>query len=208
MEILNKISEYVVDGEIGEIMDAVQEALDGGVAAKDVLNEGLLVGMSKVGDLFKEGEMFVPEVLISAKTMETGMSLIKPLLVSGDIEIKGKILMATVKGDLHDIGKKLVCMMLEGAGFEIKDLGVDVSPEAICEGVKEYQPDLVGMSAMLTTTMLSMKDTVEALKANGLYNGVKVMIGGAPVNEGYGEEIGAKYSADATGAVDLAKALV
>jgi 5-methyltetrahydrofolate--homocysteine methyltransferase len=191
-----------------EIADHVQEALDAGMAPKEVLDNGMLKGMNIVGEQFKEGEMFVPEVLMSAKTMDEGMEILKPLLKEGDVTKAGVIVMATVKGDLHDIGKKLVCMMLEGAGFEIHDLGVDVTPEEIRDAVKDKNPDIVGMSAMLTTTMLSMQDTVALLKQDAATQNVKIMIGGAPANPDVATEMGANYSADASAAVDLAVSLV
>lgn len=208
MEILKQISQCVLEGDIGEIEELVQKGLKMEKSPKKVLDEGLLVGMSRVGELFKAGELFVPEVLMSARTMDAGMAVIKPLLSEGDVRTAGKIVVATVEGDLHDIGKKLVCMMLEGAGYEIHDIGVDVKPEAVCEAVKRIRPDLVGMSAMLTTTMLAMKETTKALKEAGLYDDVKVMVGGAPINAKFAEDIGASYSADASGAVELANALM
>ena len=208
MDILEMIANDVVEGEMDEIADHVQEALDGGMEPKKVLDEGMLKGMNTVGELFKEGEMFVPEVLMSAKTMDEGMEILKPLLKEGDVTKAGVVVMATVKGDLHDIGKKLVCMMLEGAGFEIHDLGVDVTPEEIRDAVKDKNPDIVGMSAMLTTTMLSMQDTVALLKQDAATQNVKIMIGGAPANPDVATEMGANYSADASAAVDLAVSLV
>ena len=208
MDILEMIANDVVEGEMDEITDHVQEALDAGMAPKEVLDNGMLKGMNVVGEQFKEGEMFVPEVLMSAKTMDEGMEILKPLLKEGDVTKAGVIVMATVKGDLHDIGKKLVCMMLEGAGFEIHDLGVDVTPEAIRDAVKDKNPDIVGMSAMLTTTMLSMQDTVALLKQDATTQNVKIMIGGAPANPDVATEMGANYSADASAAVDLAVSLV
>jgi 5-methyltetrahydrofolate--homocysteine methyltransferase len=208
MDILELIANDVVEGEMDEIADHVQEALDAGMAPKEVLDNGMLKGMNIVGEQFKEGEMFVPEVLMSAKTMDEGMEILKPLLKEGDVTKAGVIVMATVKGDLHDIGKKLVCMMLEGAGFEIHDLGVDVTPEEIRDAVKDKNPDIVGMSAMLTTTMLSMQDTVALLKQDATTQNVKIMIGGAPANPDVATEMGANYSADASAAVDLAVSLV
>lgn len=208
MDILETIANDVVEGEMDEITDHVQEALDSGLEAKAVLDDGMLKGMNTVGELFKEGEMFVPEVLMSAKTMDEGMQIIKPLLKEGDVTKAGVVVMATVKGDLHDIGKKLVCMMLEGAGFEVYDLGVDVTPEAITEAVKDKNPDIVGMSAMLTTTMLSMQDTCAMLRQDAVTKDVKIMIGGAPANPDVATEMGANYSADASAAVDLAVSLI
>lgn len=208
MDILEIIANDILDGEMDEIADHVQEALDAGIAPKTILDDGMLKGMNVVGEQFKEGELFVPEVLMSAKTMDEGMEVLKPNLQEGDVTKAGTIVMATVKGDLHDIGKKLVCMMLEGAGFEIHDLGVDVTPEAIRDAVKENNPDIVGMSAMLTTTMLSMQDTVALLKQDEGTKDVKIMIGGAPANPDVATEMGANYSADASAAVDLAVSLV
>ncbi len=208
MDILEMIANDVVEGEMDEVADHVQEALDAGMEPKTVLDDGMLKGMNTVSELFKEGEMFVPEVLMSAKTMDEGMEVLKPLLKEGDVTKAGVVVMATVKGDLHDIGKKLVCMMLEGAGFEVLDLGVDVTPEEIRDAVKDKNPDIVGMSAMLTTTMLSMQDTVALLKQDAETQNVKIMIGGAPANPDAATEMGANYSADASAAVDLAVSLV
>lgn len=208
MDYLETIANDIIEGEMDEITDHVQEALDAGIEAKAILDDGMLKGMNVVGEQFKEGEMFVPEVLMSAKTMDEGMELIKPLLKEGDVTKAGTVVIATVKGDLHDIGKKLVCMMLEGAGFEVHDLGVDVTPEEITDAVREKDPDIVGMSAMLTTTMLSMQDTVAMLKQDDGTKDVKIMIGGAPANPDVALEMGANYSADASAAVDLAVSLV
>jgi 5-methyltetrahydrofolate--homocysteine methyltransferase len=208
MNILERISECIIDGQIDEIKDLTKEALAEGISPKQILDKGLLSGMNVVGELFKDGELFVPEVLIAAKTMDYGMEELKPYLQEGDITKIAKCLFATVKGDLHDIGKKLVKMMMEGAGYEIIDLGVDVSPEKICEAVKEHNPNIIGMSAMLTTTMASMKDTVELLEKENILNSVKVMIGGAPVNKNFAERIGANYAGDASSAVELANKLM
>lgn len=203
-----RIAEALKAGKVNDVKIFTQQALDAGKEPKDIINEGLMAGMNVVGENFKNGEMFVPEVLIASKAMNAGMEMIKPLLKEGEVESKGKCVFATVKGDLHDIGKKLVCMMLESSGYEIVDLGVDVSPEKIVEAVKENNAAIVGMSAMLTTTMAPMKSTVEALKENGLYGKVKVMIGGAPVTDNYAAEIGANYSSDASEAVVLANELI
>ncbi|SKC35869.1 cobalamin B12-binding domain-containing protein [Maledivibacter halophilus] len=206
--LFEQIADSIIDGMIEEARDSVQKALDDGCEGKDILNEGLIAGMNEVGVLFKEGEVFVPEVLISAKAMNAGMEVLKPYLQEGDVKKVGKAVFATVKGDLHDIGKKLVALMMEGAGYEIIDLGVDVSPEKIVEAVKQYNPDIIGMSAMLTTTMVAMKETIETLKEEGLYEKVKIMIGGAPVSDKYAKQIGANYSSDASAAVDLANQLM
>ena len=206
MEELKNIFQCVVDGELDEIEELIDAALEAGCTAKQILDDGLLAGMAEVGEQFKVGDMFVPEVLIAAKTMDAGMVKIKPMLLDGDMKQVGTIILATVKGDLHDIGKKLVGMMLEGAGFKVVDLGVDVTPEAICEAIKEQQPDIIGMSAMLTTTRLEMKATAEAMKAGGL--DAKIMVGGAPVDQNFADTFGANYSTNASTAVDLANQLV
>ena len=206
MEELKNIFQCVVDGELDEIEELIDAALEAGCTAKQILDDGLLAGMAEVGEQFKVGDMFVPEVLIAAKTMDAGMIKIKPMLLEGDMKQVGTIILATVKGDLHDIGKKLVGMMLEGAGFKVVDLGVDVTPEAICEAIKEQQPDIIGMSAMLTTTRLSMKETAEAMQAGGL--NAKIMVGGAPVDQNFADTFGANYSTNASTAVDLANQLV
>ena len=209
MNILNKISECIIDGEFEVIEKLVEEALSSEISAKQILEEGLLQGMNEVGDLFKDGEVFVPEVLISSKTMDLGMEVIKPLLQEGDVKKVGTCVFATVKGDLHDIGKKLVIMMMEGAGFEIVDLGTDVSPEDICNAIKEHKPNILCMSAMLTTTMASMKDTVELLEKEGLSSSsLNVMVGGAPVSLNYANSIGADYGNDASEAVQVANKLI
>ena len=206
MEELKNIFQCVVDGELDEIEELIDAALEAGCTAKQILDDGLLAGMAEVGEQFKVGDMFVPEVLIAAKTMDAGMIKIKPMLLDGDMKQVGTIILATVKGDLHDIGKKLVGMMLEGAGFKVVDLGVDVTPEAICEAIKEQQPDIIGMSAMLTTTRLEMKATAEAMKAGGL--DAKIMVGGAPVDQNFADTFGANYSTNASTAVELANQLV
>jgi 5-methyltetrahydrofolate--homocysteine methyltransferase len=203
-----RIAEALKAGKVQDVKTYTEMALSAGKEPKEIINEGLMAGMNVVGEKFKNGEMFVPEVLIASKAMNAGMEILKPLLKEGDVTSKGKAVFATVKGDLHDIGKKLVCMMMESSGYEVVDLGVDASPQKIADAVKEHNADVVGMSAMLTTTMLAMKQTVENLKENGLYDDVKVMIGGAPVTVNYAEEIGAHYSADSTEAVELANSLM
>jgi len=165
--------------------------------------------MDAVGRDFKAGELFVPEVLIAARAMRAGMDILKPLLAEADVPSAGKYAVGTVKGDLHDIGKNLVRMMIEGGGFEVLDLGVDVSPEGFVEAVRENQPDIIGLSALLTTTMTNMKAVIEALEEAGLRDSVKIMIGGAPVTDAYAQEIGADgYAADAATAVDIARELM
>jgi len=183
--------------------------VDEGVGADQIINEGLIAGMSVVGDKFKKNEFYVPEVLIAARAMHAGMDIIKPLLAESGIEPRGKIAIGTVKGDLHDIGKNLVAMMLEGGGYDVIDLQVDVAPEKFVEAVRDQGAQVVALSALLTTTMPSMKDTIEALKEAGVRGQVKVMIGGAPVTQNYADEIGADgYAPDAASAVDKAAELL
>lgn len=207
-KLYEQISNGVKEGNISEVEKLTQQALDEGNAPKEIIDEALVAGMNEVSLLFKEGELFVPEVLMSAKAMSQGMDLLKPLLKDGDIKKVGTVVFCTVKGDLHDIGKKLCAMLMEGAGFEVIDLGTDIDKNQIVEAVKKYSPNLVAMSAMLTTTMTEMKDTVETLKENDLYKNLKVMIGGAPVSTQYAEEIGAHYSIDASASVELANKLI
>ncbi|MDO5114512.1 MAG: corrinoid protein [Synergistaceae bacterium] len=207
-EILRNIAEAVLEGNVKQTTAYVQEAVEGGVSAGKILNDGLIVGMNEVGELFKDGEMFVPEVLVSAKALQGGIDVIRNLLVEEGVERKGRILTVTVEGDLHDIGIKLVGMMLEGAGFEVINIGIDVQAAQIAEKVKEYSPDILGMSAMLTTTMAKMKEVIDVLKEEGLSDSTKVMIGGAPTSPMYAEKIGAVYSEDASSAVEAAKRLL
>jgi len=207
--VLEKIASKLYEGEEEEVADLVKQALEQGLDAQQVLQLGLIGGMDRVGCDFKAGDLFVPEVLVAAKAMHAGMDVLKPLLAGSDAHSAGKVVIGTVKGDLHDIGKNLVKMMIEGAGFEIVDLGVDVSPEKFVAAVREHQPRLVGMSALLTTTMTSMKTTIDALAEAGLRDSVKIMIGGAPVTDAYARHIGADaYASDAGAAVDAARALV
>ena len=205
---LQKIAKNLYKGEAEAVAELVQDALDAGMAPNEVLNGALLAGMDEVGRDFKAGDLFVPEVLIAARAMQAGMGVLRPLLADSDIASAGKVVVGTVKGDLHDIGKNLVKMMLEGGGFEAIDLGTDVEPGAFVDAVREHQPDLVGMSALLTTTMTQMKVTIEALEEAGLRDSVKIMIGGAPVTVAFAEQIGADaYAPDAASAVDVAREL-
>ena len=207
-QILETIAEALVDGAVSTVRTNEQKAVDEGIPAKEILNDGLLAGMDEVSILFKDGEMFVPEVLVSAKAMQAGVEIIKPLLLAAGVESSAKILMVTVEGDLHDIGIKLVGMMLEGAGFEVINIGVDIPAAKIVEKVKEIKPDIVGLSAMLTTTMATMKDVIDALKEEGLTENMPVMVGGAPLSPMYAEKIGGYYSSDANEAVTVAKQLL
>ena len=208
-EQVKKIYNGILEGQHKQVAVDVQTALDAGVNPALILNEGMIAAMAEVGRLFEVGEYYVPEMLISARAMQAGLALLKPHLKEADVKPAGKVIIGTVKGDLHDIGKNLVAMMLEGAGFEIKDMGTDVTPEKFVEEVKGGGVDIVALSALLTTTMPNMKSTIDALKAAGVREKVKVMIGGAPVTDSYAQQIGADgYSPDASRAVNLAKSLV
>jgi 5-methyltetrahydrofolate--homocysteine methyltransferase len=205
---LKPIYENVIEGQADEVESGVKSALAAGVDAGVILNEALIAAMDEVGCRFEDGDFFVPEMLISARAMQAGLALLKPHLTAIDVQAAGKIAIGTVKGDLHDIGKNLVAMMLEGAGFEIVDLGVDATPEAFVKAVREGA-NLIGMSALLTTTMSNMSATIEALKAAGLRDQVKVMVGGAPVTEEFAKSIGADaFAPDASSATRVARQLV
>jgi len=207
-DMLQEIASKLYGGEDKEVAALVQQALDEGMAPDEVLQGGLIAGMDEVGKDFKAGDLFVPEVLIAARAMHAGMDVLRPLLTESEMPTAGRYVIGTVKGDLHDIGKNLVKMMLEGAGFQTVDLGTDVSAEDFIAAVREHQPRLMGMSALLTTTMVQMKAIVEALEEAGLRDSVKVMIGGAPVTAAFAEEIGADaYAPDAATAVDVARSL-
>ncbi len=204
-EIIHKIYEGVLEGNRELVVEGVQQAINAQVPAEKVLKEGMMTAMSEAGKLFEEGEFFVPELLVAARAMQGGMELLKPLLVAEDVDPVGRVVLGTVKGDLHDIGKNLVGMMLEGAGFEVTDLGTDVEADAFVEAVKSSGAQILGMSALLTTTMSNMPSTIEALKQAGLRDSVKVMVGGAPVTQSYAQQIGADgYAPDASQAAKLA----
>ena len=206
---LKQIAENLIQGKAEKVKELVQKAVDEGEDVEKILNEALLAGMSVVGDKFKRNEFYVPEVLIAARAMKAGMEVIRPFLVEKNIKGEGTVVLGTVKGDLHDIGKNLVGMMLEGAGFEVVDLGVDIPAEKFVEEIKKTDAQIVGMSALLTTTMPAMKDVIAALTKEGIRKNVKVMIGGAPVTQDYADEIGADgYAPDAASAVDKAKELL
>ncbi len=208
-EILSEISTCVIEGNVDDIAELTEDALDEGLSSSEVLDKGLMPGMDHVGIEFKAGNMFVPEVLRSARVMHGAMDILKPLLTASEAKMTGKLLIGTVKGDLHDIGKNLVSMMCEGAGFEVKDLGKDISPEEFVEAIKEFEPDVVGMSALLTTTMRTMEHTVKALEEAGVRDKVKIMIGGAPVTQSYATQIGADgYASNAAAAAEMAKKFV
>jgi 5-methyltetrahydrofolate--homocysteine methyltransferase len=208
-DLLQQMATNLYNGEEEKVAELVQQALDQGMAPGEVLSGGLIAGMDEVGKDFKAGELFVPEVLIAARAMHAGMAILRPLLAESDVPTAGKYLIATVKGDLHDIGKNLVKMMLEGAGFETVDLGTDVGPADFVAAVQEHKPQMIGMSALLTTTMVNMRATIEALEEAGLRDSVKIMVGGAPVTAAFAQEIGADaYAPDAASAVDKARELV
>ena len=208
-EIVKEIYDSVVDGQSALVQQKVTQALEAGENPAVILNDGMIAAMAEVGQRFEVGDFFVPEMLIAARAMQSGMALLKPHLALAEVKSAGKVVIGTVKGDLHDIGKTLVAMMLEGAGFEIKDLGTDVTPEKFVSEAQASGAQIVAMSALLTTTMTNMKTTVEALKAAGVRDSVKVLIGGAPVTDAYAQQIGADgYAPDASRAVAVAKSLV
>ena len=207
--IIQSIQESVINGQKTEVESGVRQALDAKLPADEILNSGLIAAMKEVGARFEAGDFYVPEMLIAARAMQAGLAILKPLLISSGIQSSGKVVIGTVKGDLHDIGKNLVAMMLEGAGFEIVDLGTDVSPEKFIAAIKENGANLIGMSALLTTTMGNMKVVITALKEAGLRDQVKVIVGGAPITENFARDIGADgFAPDASRAVTLAKALL
>ena len=204
---LGAIAEALIRGDRDTVADLVQKALDEGVDAEAVLNEGLVAGMDVVGRKFRNNEFYVPEVLIAARAMNAGMELLEPILAEAGAKPAGVVVLGTVKGDLHDIGKNLVGMMLKGGGFKVVDAGIDVAPEKFVELAQQSNAQLIGLSALLTTTMTQMPNVVEALKEAGL--DIKVMIGGAPITQEYADEIGADgYAPDAASAVDLARQLI
>ena len=206
---LQALAEAIINGDRDEVTRLVQEAVAEGVGPGSIVNEGLIVGMAEVGRRFKANEFYVPEVLIAARAMHAGMDIVNPLLAESGIEPRGRVLIGTVQGDLHDIGKNLVAMMLEGGGYEVIDMEVDVAADQFVAAVNEHSPNVIALSALLTTTMPAMKDTIEALDAAGIRDQIKVMIGGAPVTQDYADEIGADgYAPDAASAVDVAADLM
>ncbi|MEJ2210717.1 MAG: corrinoid protein [Anaerolineae bacterium] len=204
-----RLSAAILEGDAEKAPKLVEKGLKEGLAAKDILDNGLVPGMNEVGVRFKAGDMFVPEVLMSADAMQASLVILRPELVASGAKLIGKIIMGTVKGDLHDIGKNLVGMMCEGAGFEVIDLGFNVDPEKFIDAIKEHQPDIVGMSALLTTTMRAMAQTIKAVEETGLRDQVKIMVGGAPVDAAFAERIGADgYGSNGPAGSDLAKKFV
>ena len=203
---LNNVSESLQRGDAEKVEELVKKALEENLLPKNILENGLIKGMDIIGVKFKKNEVYVPEVLIAARAMHAGMNILRPKLAETGVKNIGTVAIGTVKGDLHDIGKNLVKMMLEGAGFEVIDLGVDVTTDKFVEAVKEHKPNIIGMSALLTTTMVNMAEVIKALEAAGLRDKVKIMIGGAPITQNYANQIGADgYSPDATSATDKAK---
>lgn len=208
-EILDQIAKELFAGNAKAVAELTQKALSEGFSPQEILNEGMIKGMNEVGVKFKANEIYVPEVLIAARAMKAGMEILKPKLAETGVEPVGKMIIGTVKGDLHDIGKNLVAMMMEGAGFEVIDLGIDVPAEKFIQAIKEYQPQLVGMSALLTTTMIQIRENIKVFQEASIRDQVKVMIGGAPVTQKFADEVGADgYAPDAASAVDKAKELL
>jgi 5-methyltetrahydrofolate--homocysteine methyltransferase len=206
---LDIIYQSILQGNAPEATQGVQQAIDAGLEPGEILNQGMIAAMGEVGQQFESGDLFVPEMLIAARAMKEGLAILQPHLVDAGVEPVGKVVLGTVKGDLHDIGKNLVGMMLEGSGFEVIDLGVDVSPDQFVAAIQEHQPQLVGLSALLTTTMPGMQTIIEALAEAGVRDQVKVLVGGAPVTSQFAEEIGADaYAPDASAAATRAKALL
>jgi 5-methyltetrahydrofolate--homocysteine methyltransferase len=205
--VFNEISELLQKGKAKDIVVAVQKALEAGTPAPDILEKGLIAGMNIIGGKFKRGEVFVPEVLVAARAMNNASTTLKPALIKAGVEPVGKAIICTVKGDLHDIGKNLVKMMVEGKGIEVEDLGVDCNEEKIVEAVRSSGAKVVCLSALLTTTMMAQKDVIEAIKNAGLRDSVKIMVGGAPVTQSFADEIGADaYTPDAASAAEVCRA--
>ena len=209
MSELSKITQTLMEGDGSMLVTLVTEALEQGRTASEILNDELIAGMDLIGEKMGNGEMFIPEVLMTAHAMSGAVEVLKPHLGEGESSSAGTIVIGTVKGDLHDIGKNLVVMMLESGGFKVIDLGVDVEPEVFVEAIKENEPDILGLSALLTTTMPMMKKTVESIDASGVRENLKIMIGGAPVNQEFADKIGADaYAPDAGSASRMAKSMV
>jgi 5-methyltetrahydrofolate--homocysteine methyltransferase len=206
---MEQIREAVITGRVKDVTGLTNSALAAGLTAQDILNQGLVQGMAVVGAEFKVGKKFIPEVLLSARAMQTSMTILRPLLAKAGVKMAGKVVIGTVKGDLHEIGKDLVAMMLEGSGFEVIDLGKDVAPEKFVEVVKREKPEIVAMSALLTTTMRAISQTIVSLKAAGVREKVKIMVGGAPVTADFARHIGADaYASNASAAAELAMKFV
>jgi 5-methyltetrahydrofolate--homocysteine methyltransferase len=204
-----ELSKSVIGGNLAKVKKTTQALIDEGASPLDIINQGLIAGMTVVGARFKNGEMFVPEVLVAARSMTAGIELVKPLITDQSMPSAGKVLLGTVKGDLHDIGKNLVGMMLESRGYTVINAGMDISPEKFVQEIRVHQPDVLGMCALLTTTMLHMKDTIELMKEEGIRDQIKVIVGGAPLSQDFADEAGADgYAPDAASAVDLCNRLL
>ncbi len=204
-----EIRSALMEGRSETVKELVNSCLEEGLAPQTILDEGLVAAMAVVGTRFRDNEMFMPEVMVAARAMHAGLDVLDPVLTAGNAQPKGTVLLGTVKGDLHDIGKNMVNMMFRGAGYRLVDLGVDVPPETFLEAIQEHQPDVVGLSALLTTTLPQMEATIDAIGEAGLRDRVVLMVGGAPVSEPYAEKIGADgWAADAVGAVEQAGMLV
>ncbi|HOJ02114.1 MAG TPA: corrinoid protein [Anaerolineaceae bacterium] len=209
MNDLSIIANAIYEGDMDTVVEQTKLAIEQGNSALEILENGLMAGMNHVGKDFKAGDLFIPEVLIASRAMQAGMEILQPLLITQKIKSPGKIVLGTVKGDLHDIGKNLVSIMLQGAGFEVIDLGVDVSKEVFLEAIEEHKPNLVGMSSLLTTTMPEMPEIIKAIQAAGFREQVKILVGGAPLNDTYAQAIGADgYAQNSSFAVDKAKELL
>jgi 5-methyltetrahydrofolate--homocysteine methyltransferase len=206
---LKTIYDSIISGNKPATLEGIQAALAAGLPVNEIINDGMIAAMGEVGRRFESGSYYIPEMLVAARAMQAGMNEVKPFLTEADIEPSGKVVIGTVNGDLHDIGKNLVSVMLEGAGFEIIDLGMDVSPEDFVSAVQEQHPDIVAMSALLTTTMSNLKVVIDALKAAGVRDQVKILVGGAPITDSYAKQVGADaYAPDASRAVSVAKSLL
>jgi 5-methyltetrahydrofolate--homocysteine methyltransferase len=209
MTILVSMQQAVINGDLEAARALVKQAIDAGLPPEQILNTGMIAAMAEVGRRFQANEFFVPEMLVAARAMKGGLELLRPKLIEANVQAIGRVVIGTVQGDLHDIGKNLVSMMLEGAGFEVIDVGIDVPPEKFVVAIQEYRPGFVGFSALLTTTMPMIKTSIEAIKAAGLRDGVKIMVGGAPVTASFAKEVGADiYAPDASSAATAAKAAV
>lgn len=209
MDALAQLKEFVIVGRRKEVTELTQQLIDEGTNPESILYDGLLPGMAVVGDRFEKGEYFIPEMLLAARSLNAGLDLLRPLLTDSQMKPTGKVVLGTVQGDIHDIGKNLVAVMMQGAGFQVVDAGVDVPPERFVELIREHEPDIVGLSALLTTTMPSMEDTMKVLKSENVRDKVKVLIGGAPVTQEYATRIGADgFGRNATVAAQVAVKLV
>ncbi len=206
--LLDDIKEHLIEGDSNKVSDLIHQALDEGFKVEDILNNALIAGMKAIGELFQRGEIYLPEMLFAARTMQAGMDILEPLIVANNVRPVGRIVLGTVKSDVHDIGKNLVGMMFKGSGFEVIDLGIDIAPETFVEAIKKHKPSLLGMSSLLGSTMQYMKETIQAIEAEGLRSQVKIMVGGAIITEQYAQSIGADgFAPDAASAVVKAKEL-